>query len=79
MFFQANLLNPKFELILGDFRKRHRWKRVKTGEKKESVKIAYWEEKKTDVSIACHMSRDVILNKCDYSFFFVLMEIYPRQ
>jgi len=41
LFFQANSLNPKFELILGDFRKRHRWKRVKIGEKKESVKITY--------------------------------------
>ncbi|PWI46322.1 hypothetical protein CEE45_17435 [Candidatus Heimdallarchaeota archaeon B3_Heim] len=90
LFFQANLLNPKFELILGDFRKRHRWKRVKIGEKKESVKITYWEEKKTDVSIACHMIRDVILNKWDISFLFcadgdlsppieVIKEIKPQH
>ena len=90
MFFQANILNSKFELILGDFRKRHRWKRVKIDEKKVSVKIEYWEEKKTDVSIACHMIRDVILNKCDYSFLFcadgdlsppieVIKEIKPQH
>ena len=38
--------------------------------KKHSVNINYWEEKKTDVALACYMIRDVVLNKCDVSILF---------
>jgi len=56
-FFQANLLNPRFDLILGSFRKRVRWKKRQ--------RFEFWEEKKTDVAIASYMIRDVVLDKCD--------------
>ncbi len=70
LLFQANKLNHKFLCFFGEFKRRNRWKRVNICGKKHSVNINFWEEKKTDVALACYMIRDVVLNKCDVSILF---------
>ncbi|MBE7442756.1 MAG: NYN domain-containing protein [Flavobacteriales bacterium] len=69
---QANKLNDKFNVTYGEFKKRHKWKRVECNNcsKKDNYKIEYWEEKKTDVSLASYIIRDVALNECDVIFLF---------
>lgn len=64
-FFQANRQNPKFHLILGKFRPRKRWRNVKVDGKRVGVEIQFWEEKKSDVALGCHMVRDICLGNCD--------------
>jgi uncharacterized LabA/DUF88 family protein len=68
--FQANKMNPKFNLILGEFRRRTRWRNIDCNGKKVGRKIKYWEEKKSDVALASYIIRDVVLNKCDTIFLF---------
>lgn len=70
--FQVNKDNVKFNLILGDFKKRHKWKRVECSSclVKDNYKLEYWEEKKSDVALAVHIIRDVALKKCDVIFLF---------
>lgn len=70
--FQVNKTNEKFNLILGDFKKRHKWKRIECNHcsKKDGYKLEYWEEKKSDVALASYIIRDVSLNKCDVVFLF---------
>lgn len=69
-FFQANKTNPKFHLILGEFRQRIRWRDIKFEGKKIGHPIKFWEEKKSDVALASYMIRDVVLNECDTIFLF---------
>jgi uncharacterized LabA/DUF88 family protein len=71
-FFQANKRDEKFNLVLGIFKRRHKWKRIEcTGcNKKDNYKTEYWEEKKSDVALASYLIRDVSLNKCDAVFLF---------
>ncbi len=68
--FQVNKTNPKFSLILGEFRPRHRWRNIECNGRKVGRKIQFWEEKKSDVALASYMIRDVVLNKCDTLFLF---------
>ena len=68
--FQANKTNPKFSLILGEFRQRIKWRNVDCNGRKAGRKIKFWEEKKSDVALASYIIRDVILNKCDIIFLF---------
>jgi len=68
--FQVNKTNPKFNLILGEFKQRIRWRRVDCDGRKVSREIKFWEEKKSDVALASYIIRDVILNKCDVIFLF---------
>lgn len=69
-FFQANRLNPKFNLILGEFKSRKKWRKIDCNGKKVSRQINFWEEKKTDVALASYMIRDIALDKCDVIFLF---------
>ena len=59
LFFSANRLNPKFNLILGKYLE----KKVTFDNKQYKT----YEEKQTDVNIAVKMIRDVIYDKCDIS------------
>jgi uncharacterized LabA/DUF88 family protein len=68
--FQANKLNPKFNLILGEFRQRTRWRNIDCNGRKVGRKIKFWEEKKSDVALASYIIRDIILNMCDTIFLF---------
>lgn len=70
IFFQANKTNPKFSLVLGEFRRRTKWRNVECNGRKVGREIKFWEEKKTDVALASYIIRDVILNKCDIIFLF---------
>jgi len=69
-FFQANKLNPKFQLILGEFKQRTKWRNVECNGKKVGREIKFWEEKKTDVALASYIIRDVVLRKCETIFLF---------
>ena len=69
-FFQANKTNPRFSLILGEFKQRERWRRIECNGRKVSRKIKFWEEKKTDVSLASYIIRDIVLDKCDTIYLF---------
>ena len=69
-FFQANKINPKFSLILGEFKQRAKWRNVECNGRKVGREIKFWEEKKTDVALASYIIRDVVLNKCDVIFLF---------
>jgi len=68
--FQANKTNPKFSLILGEFKQRTKWRNVDCNGRKVGREIKFWEEKKSDVALASYIIRDVILNKCDIIFLF---------
>lgn len=68
--FQVNRTNPKFSLILGEFRQRIKWRNVECNGKKVGRRIKFWEEKKSDVALASYIIRDVVLNKCDTIFLF---------
>jgi len=68
--FQANKINPKFSLILGEFKQRTKWRNVECNGRKVGREIKFWEEKKTDVALASYIIRDVVLNKCDVIFLF---------
>jgi uncharacterized LabA/DUF88 family protein len=68
--FQANKLNPKFQLILGEFKQRTKWRNVECNGKKVGREIKFWEEKKSDVALASYIIRDVVLEKCDTIFLF---------
>lgn len=70
--FQVNKLNQNFDLILGDFKLRHKWKTIQCNScnKKDGYQIDYWEEKKSDVALASYMIKDVLLDKCDVVFLF---------
>ena len=68
--FQANKTNPKFSLILGEFRERYKWRNIECNGRKIGRRIKFWEEKKSDVALASYMIRDVVLNKCDTIFLF---------
>jgi uncharacterized LabA/DUF88 family protein len=68
--FQANKMNPKFSLILGEFRQRIKWRNIECNGRKVGRKIKFWEEKKSDVALASYIIRDVVLNKCDTIFLF---------
>jgi len=68
--FQANKINPKFSIILGEFRQRTKWRNVECNGRKVGREIKFWEEKKTDVALASYIIRDVVLNKCDVIFLF---------
>lgn len=68
--FQVNKTNPKFSLILGEFRPRLRWRNIECNGRKVGRQIQFWEEKKSDVALASYMIRDVVLNKCDTIFLF---------
>lgn len=70
VFFQANKINPKFSLILGEFKQRAKWRNVECNGRKVGREIKFWEEKKTDVALASYIIRDVVLNKCDVIFLF---------
>jgi uncharacterized LabA/DUF88 family protein len=59
LFFSANKVNSKFNLIFGKFLK----KEVSFGGKKYTT----FEEKQTDVNIAVQLIRNVVLDKCDIS------------
>jgi hypothetical protein len=63
--FQANKTNREFSLTLGEFKRRHKWRRIPVGNKKISYKLEYWEEKKSDVALAAYMIRDIAMDKCD--------------
>lgn len=68
--FQANQLNPKFHLILGEFKQRTKWRNVECNGRKVGREIKFWEEKKSDVALASYIIRDIVLNKCDTIFLF---------
>jgi uncharacterized LabA/DUF88 family protein len=68
--FQANKLNPKFSLILGEFKQRTKWRNINCNGRKVGREITFWEEKKSDVALASYIIRDVVLNKCDTIFLF---------
>lgn len=68
--FQANKLNPKFSLTLGDFKQRTKWRKIDCNGRKVSREILFWEEKKSDVALASYIIRDVALGKCDVIFLF---------
>ncbi len=70
LLFQANKLNPKFSCCFGEFKRRNKWRRVEICGKKHSIQVSHWEEKKTDVALACYMIRDVVLSQCDVSILF---------
>lgn len=59
-FFSANLLNPKFKLVLGKYKRKQI--KLKGGGVHET-----FEEKETDVRIATQMISDVVSNNCDLS------------
>ncbi|WP_370088619.1 NYN domain-containing protein [Ekhidna sp.] len=59
LFFSANLLNPKFKLVLGKYVNK------KINYKGKILKT--FEEKQTDVNIAVEMIRNVIQGNCDTS------------
>ncbi len=67
-FFQANKTNPKFNLILGEFKQRTKWRNIECNGKKVGREIKFWEEKKSDVALASYIIRDVVLEKCDTIF-----------
>ena len=69
-FFQANKTNPKFDLILGEFKQRTKWRNIECNGKKVGREIKFWEEKKSDVALASYIIRDIVLEKCDTIFFF---------
>lgn len=69
-FFQANKTNPRFNLILGEFKQRTKWRNVECNGRKVGREIKFWEEKKSDVALASYIIRDVVLNKCDIIFLF---------
>lgn len=54
LLFQANKLNPKFSLILGEFKLRNKWRKIDCIGHKVNRKIKFWEEKKSDVALASH-------------------------
>lgn len=68
--FQINRLNPKFSLILGEFKPRIKWRNIECNGHKVGREIKFWEEKKSDVALASYMIRDVAMNKCDTVFLF---------
>lgn len=68
--FQANKINPKFNLILGEFKRRTRWRNVECNGRMVGREISFWEEKKSDVALASYIIRDIVLNKCDTIFLF---------
>jgi uncharacterized LabA/DUF88 family protein len=70
LLFQANKLNPKFNLILGEFRRRIKWRNVDCNGKKVGRQIHLWEEKKSDVALASYIIRDVVEGDCDTIFLF---------
>jgi uncharacterized LabA/DUF88 family protein len=59
LFFSANKLNPKFNLVFGKFLKKEVGRPPNT--------FTTFEEKQTDVNIAVQLIRGVVLNKCDIS------------
>jgi uncharacterized LabA/DUF88 family protein len=61
LFFQANKLNPMFQLELGKFLQKQFTCR------KCQDSIIQFEEKETDVRIATHMLSDVVRKRCDIS------------
>jgi len=63
--FQANKESKKFSLTLGEFKRRHKWRKVPCRGKKIGYKLEYWEEKKSDVALASYLIRDVALDRCD--------------
>ena len=67
-FFQANKTNPKFNLILGEFKQRTKWRNIECNGMKVGREIKFWEEKKSDVALASYIIRDVVLEKCDTIF-----------
>ena len=68
--FQANKTNPRFSLILGEFKQRTKWRNVECNGRKVGREIKFWEEKKSDVALASYIIRDVVLEKCDTIFLF---------
>ncbi len=70
VWFQANRQCKKFSLTLGEFKRRHKWRKVPCPSKKIGFKLEYWEEKKSDVALASYIIRDVALGKCDAIFVF---------
>ncbi len=68
--FQANKTNPRFNLILGEFKPRLRWRNVDCNGRKVGKQIKFWEEKKSDVALASYIIRDIVLDKCDTIFLF---------
>lgn len=58
-FFKANLLNPKFKLILGRYKKK-KFKCQNCGFKNKT-----YEEKESDVRVATGMLNDVLTKRCD--------------
>ncbi len=63
--FQVNRESNKFTLTLGEFKKRHKWRKIDYRGKKFGYKLEYWEEKKSDVALASYLIRDVALDRCD--------------
>lgn len=61
LFFSANKLNPRFELILGRYVVKNKTC-FGCGHT-----IRSWEEKRTDVHLALHVLMDAISDKCDIS------------
>lgn len=59
LLFSANKLNPKFNLFLGKYMKKH------IVCHSCGTQFQTFEEKQTDVQIATKMIRDVVLDKCD--------------
>lgn len=59
-FFSANKLNPKFNLVLGQYKR----KNIKL---RDGSIHSTFEEKETDVRIATQMIGDVVKDKCDLS------------
>ncbi len=70
--FQINRANPKFNLVLGEFKRRQKWKRLECSscKKRDGYKVEHWEEKKSDVALASFLIRDVALKQCDTAFLF---------
>ncbi|MBI5915645.1 MAG: NYN domain-containing protein [Bacteroidetes bacterium] len=61
LLFSANKLNPKFNLFLGKYMKKH------ITCYNCATRFQTYEEKQTDVQIATKVIRDVVLDKCDVS------------
>lgn len=57
LLFKANSLDNRFNIILGKYVR----KTIRSGNRS----IPTFEEKQTDVNIACHMIKDVVQNECD--------------
>ena len=70
LLFQANKTNPRFNLILGNFKERVKWRKIDFNGRKVSKEIRFWEEKKSDVALASYIIRDVVKNDCDTIFLF---------